>query len=161
MKAVRWIFLIFLGVGSIVLAVAALSFLHTRQFVHSSSAGDGVVIENVWRESSGRSRGGSYYPRVRFRTGSGQDFVIISSTGSSPPSFRVGERVQVLYSPDNPTRARIDSFGSLWALPLIFGCIGLVFCSVGIGPLLWQRRVHQRDEWLRAGALRPTLTGLN
>ena len=121
MKAVRWIFLIFLGVGSIMLAGAALSFMHTRQFVHSSSVGDGVVIENVWRESSGRRRSGSFYPRVRYRTMSGQDFVIISNTGSRPPSFRVGERVQILYSPDNPTRARIDSFGSLWALPLVLG----------------------------------------
>ena len=154
MKAVRWIFLIFVAMGSTMLAVAAATFLHTRDFVKNSSAGEGVVIDLVWRESSGRSRGGAYYPRVRFRTDSGQEFVFVSSTGSRPASFQVGERVHVLYSPDNPTRARIDSFGSLWVLPLVFGSLGLVFCSVGLGPLLWQKRAQQRDDWLRANGQR-------
>jgi hypothetical protein len=35
--------------------------------------------------------------------------------------------VKVLYDPNAPTRARIDSFESLWLFPLLFAGSGLVF----------------------------------
>ena len=150
MKAVRLILLFFVGFGSIMLTVAAWSFVNTRTFVQRASAGEGVILANVWRNGSNRSSGGAYYPRVRFRTGGGREYVFVSNYGSRRASFRVGERVQVLYSPDSPTTVRISSFGSLWVLPMVFGSIGLVFCSVGLGPILWHRHVRQRDDWLLA-----------
>lgn len=101
MKAVRLILLFFVGFGSIMLTVAAWSFVNTRTFVQRASAGEGVILANVWRNGSNRSSGGAYYPRVRFRTGGGLEYVFVSNYGSRRASFRVGERVQVLYSPDS------------------------------------------------------------
>jgi hypothetical protein len=75
------------------------------------------------------------------------DFV--SDVGSRPASYRVNDSVQVFYDPENPTKASINSFGSLWVLPLIFSGLGTVFFSIGIVPFALTRRVRRRDEWLR------------
>jgi hypothetical protein len=152
-KAGRLVFVIFLGVGAVMLAVAVFTYLHTRTFIAGAAMADGVVIENVWSSSSSSRSSGTYHPRVRFRA-NGREFVFVSSVGSSPASFRVNDAVQVYYNPENPDNARINSFGELWLLPLIFGSLGVVFSLVGIGPFVWQRHVRQRDDWLRANGRR-------
>jgi len=151
-KAGRLIFVIFAAVGSVMLAVAVLSCLRTRSLLRTAATADGVVIENVWAPSTRGS--GTYYPRVRFRTASGQELILDSRIGSRPPSYRVNERVEVLYDPANPAHFTVNDFVSLWLLPLIFGILGVVFCSIGFIPFAWQRRVQQRDDWLRANGQR-------
>ena len=111
-----------------------------------------MVVENVYRHSSRGS--GSYYPRVSFRTASGQDLILETDFGTRPPSYRAGERVQVLYDPGNPARFSINSFWSLWFVPILFGSMGVVFSSIGWIPFAWQRRVRRRDDWLRANGQR-------
>ena len=145
-KPARLIFTIFAIVGSVMVAVALFLCLRTGNFLRSAATADAVVVENVWS--------GSYHPRVRFRTNSGQEFTFVSSTGTSPASYREGESVQVLYDPDSPANASINGFVSLWLLPLIFGGIGIVFCSVGLVPFAWYRHVQRRDDWLRANGRR-------
>jgi len=145
-RAGRLIFVIFAVVGSVMLAAALLLCLRTSNFLRSAATADGTVIENVGSRN--------YHARVRFRTNSGQELTFVSSTGTNPPSYRVGESVQVFYDPDDPTHASINGFVSLWLLPLIFGGMGVVFGSVGFIPFVWQRRVQRRDDWLRANGRR-------
>jgi hypothetical protein len=123
--------------------------MRTRNFVRSAATADGVVIENVWSRST-NSSSGTYHPRVRFRTPRGQEIDFVSDTGSTPASFRVHDNVQVFYDPENPTKASINSFGSLWMLPLIFSGLGSVFFAIGVVPFAWTRRVRRRDDWLRS-----------
>ena len=147
LKTTRLIFGIFLAVGMVLLAVAVVSYWHTRQFRQNAASADGVVIENVWSSRT-------YFPQVRFRTSGGQDLTFTSNMGSKPASYQVGDRVRVLYDPEKPADASIDSFESQWLLPTIFGSLGLIFCSVGIAPFAWQRHVRRRNEWLRANGRR-------
>ena len=151
-KAARLIFVIFAATGAVFLAVALFLGLHTRSFLQTAIAADGVVVENVYHRASRGS--GTYYPRVRFRTASGQEFIMDGNFGTNPPSYRRGERVQVLYDPGDPTRFRLDGFGSLWFLPTLFGGLGVVFGSIGIVPFVWQRHVQGRDDWLRVNGRR-------
>jgi hypothetical protein len=134
------------------LAVALFVCLHTRSFLKSAATADGVVIENVYHHSSRGS--GTYYPRVSFRTASGQDLILETGFGTRPPSYRAGERVQVFYDPGNPAHFSINSFWSLWFVPILFGGMGVVFSSIGWIPFAWQRRVRRRDDWLRANGQR-------
>ncbi len=43
----------------------------------------------------------------------------------------VGERVEILYKPDDPQSARLNGFFSLWFGPAVFGGIGALFTSIG------------------------------
>ncbi|MFE0100699.1 DUF3592 domain-containing protein [Streptomyces sp. NPDC059009] len=63
-----------------------------------------------------------------------------SPTGSNPPSYERGDRVEVLYRADSPEDARINGFASLWLLPLIFGGIGLVIAGIATGVAVAMRR---------------------
>lgn len=72
--------------------------------------------------------GGS--PIVEFEVG-GQTFSFQSSISSSPPAYFVGEKVDVLYRPNNPRSAQINSFTDRWLFPLAFTAAGIwaVICS--------------------------------
>ena len=55
--------------------------------------------------------------------------------GSSAPAHEVGDEVTVLYDPDRPLDARIQSFGSsalMWIWPGITGILGLAFLGAVI-----------------------------
>jgi hypothetical protein len=47
----------------------------------------------------------------------------------------VGETVNVLYLESDPHDAKIDSFTSLWFLPMVFGGTGAIFLAVGVGMM--------------------------
>ncbi len=44
---------------------------------------------------------------------------------SDPPDHSVGDQIRVLYRPENPSTARIDSFVELWLFPTVFPIVGL------------------------------------
>jgi hypothetical protein len=81
-----------------------------------------------------------YYPVVEFTASDGRRRSVQMSEGSWPPSHEVGEEVTVLYDPEHPLDARIQSAGSnvlMWILPGITGILGLGF----LGAVLVVRRV--------------------
>ncbi|MFJ9173588.1 DUF3592 domain-containing protein [Streptomyces sp. NPDC102360] len=99
---------------------------------------EGTVVGIEWRggeiRTSGKSRHRdepAAYPVVEFATADGVRRTFHSSTGSNPPAYEQGERVEVLYRADSPQDAKIDGFLSLWLLPLIFGGIGLFVAAIG------------------------------
>ena len=47
--------------------------------------------------------------------------------------YAIGDEVPVLFSPDDPQSASINSFTSMWLLPLLLGGGGLVFVIGGLG----------------------------
>ena len=64
-------------------------------------------------------------PIVEYNVG-GKRFTHRSSLSSSPPRYFVGEKVSVLYRPDNPKRAQINSFTDRWLFSVMFTCGGLM-----------------------------------
>ncbi len=105
------------------------SFLHTRTAIARAISADGAVVDLI---SSIDSDGDTvYYPRVRFRTQAGGMQEFTGSVGSRPAAFDVGEGVRVLYDPERPGDARIDTFFQLWFLPLLLGGMGIIFAGIG------------------------------
>lgn len=114
-------------IAGLVFAGVSVSFLRDAQQVQ------GTVVALDWR-------GDAAYPVVEFTPVGGVPRKLQDSAGSNPPSYEVGERVEVLYRPDSPGDARIKRFLSLWLLPLILGGIGLLFTVSGIVMGLVSRR---------------------
>ena len=67
--------------------------------------------------------GGS--PVVDYEVG-GQHFSFRSPISSSPPAYVVGDKVVVLYRPNNPASAQIDSFIDRWFFAVVFSGVGIV-----------------------------------
>lgn len=107
---------------------------------------EGEVIDIAGSGSSEESSGNitdSSNVIVRFKTNQGET---IEFEGKSSLGFvemfsdlilkKDTSKVTVLYDPQNPKRARIKNFPSLYLLPLILGIIGLIGIVGGFVPNL-------------------------
>jgi hypothetical protein len=55
-----------------------------------------------------------------------------SETGNYPsPDYTIGEAVDVLYDPDDPRRAEVGDFLTLWLMPVVLFGIGIVMVLFG------------------------------
>lgn len=148
MNAARIFPVIFGLVGLGILAVAIMTASVRLELLADGVRTEGVVVRLAG--GGGNSDRSYYYPIVRFRAASGETFVFRGETGTRPPAFEQGEEVTVIYHSDNPEVAVIDSFWSLWFLPVLFGAFGLVFSGLALAALVWQIRVARQAAWLRA-----------
>jgi len=77
------------------------------------------------------------HPVVKFRTKDGEVVEFESPYGQNPPAYRVGQRVPVLYDPDRPEAAAIQSFVSPWLWCLVTGLLGVTLtCCASPAALL-------------------------
>lgn len=137
---------LFAVVGLVLLLGSLVVCTQTASFVGRAARAQGIVTGLVRVQSSDyysstthtyRTRY-AWAPVVRFQH-DGQLTEFSNSVASSPPAYHVGETVTVLYLESNPYQARIDSFISLWALPMIFGGIGAILLAFGAGMILRSR----------------------
>jgi len=131
------------------LAGAWFSMQSTRDFVASALPATGEVIDFFESRSSESL---TYRPVVEFVTAQGQSVQFTSPSGSSPPAYSRGESVEVLYDPDRPEIAQINSFFSLWGVPIIFVSIGVILFVLGLAMIVRQRsQLRTRDTLLTTG----------
>lgn len=148
MKKPGFLSVLFGVIGLGLLAGAIALALNTRSFISTAKRAQGSVIELIEKRDSDGSV--TYKPVVAFTADSGASVNFTSSFSSNPPAYDVGEGVEVLYAPDNPNKARIRGFGSLWLGPTILGGIGAVFASIGFGILIASRLNKKKQDWLMA-----------
>ena len=140
---------IFSGVAMLMLLVAGIaSFSNLQQLAKEASA-PGRVVEVVSRREyinqQDRIYQDFYYPVVEFTAADGRTRTLQMSEGSNPPSYETGNDVVVLYDPEKPLEARIQSFGSsalMWILPGITGILGAAF----LGAVVVVRRFLVEEE---------------
>lgn len=123
-----------IGLGLV--AIAFSMYSNTHSFLDHAVTTEGTVTQLVRSYSSQNSGSSSYFPVIRFFTPDGNLVEFQSSTGSNPPAYSTGELVEVLYRPEAPERARINSFSSLWGATLVVGGIGLAFFLTGFSIIL-------------------------
>jgi Protein of unknown function (DUF3592) len=129
---------IFAGVGSIFVISGLFIALNTRSFVGKGISTQGTVIDVVRhtsRDSNGRSST-TYYPVVKFTPSSGEPVIFEANSGSNPPTHRRGQKIDVLYNPQEPESATINSWLDLWFLPTMFMGMGSLFVVIGGIPLV-------------------------
>jgi hypothetical protein len=116
-----------IGIGILMLAI----YLYNTQseFIAKGIKVPGTVIDNV----IGGEDNDVYFPMVQFKSRDGEERRFTASTGSSPPMHNVGEPVEVIYDPDNPDDAQINSTFDLWFGPILCAGLGAIFTLVGIG----------------------------
>jgi hypothetical protein len=139
----QWVFLL---IGAGLLVGAGLVASRTQSFLAGAESAPGKVVGMRPHRSD---RGTTYAPVVEFQPASGARQTFEESTSTSPPAYRLGEAVEVLYDPSDPTDARLRGLFSLWGGSLILGGIGAVFALVGGGMLLSRRAARRSAEDLR------------
>ncbi|MFF0156160.1 DUF3592 domain-containing protein [Streptomyces sp. NPDC005263] len=142
----QWIAFATIGFGSLFLVIGLIMAGVSASFLSDAQRARGTVVALEWRDdhssASRKHRANNQpvaYPVVEFTPADGTRQTFRNSTGSNPPSYEEGERVEVLYRADSPGDARINGFASLWLLPLIFSGIGVLFAGIGTTVALWRR----------------------
>ena len=137
------VLLVFIAVGIGMLYLAFSLHVKTNHFLTVAQLTDGKVIRLVTKRSQNSN---SYSPEVEFTSDDGQLISFVSSSSSNPPSYSVGEQVSVLYDPQSPYTAQINSFFSLRLGEIISGVMGLCF-TLSFSYLLV--RTMKRQQRLR------------
>ena len=73
-------------------------------------------------------------PIVQFRTKSGNSIIVEGNVDDISILQNIcqnGEKIEIIYDPDNPSHAVINTFAELWFAPLLMWTIGVAFM---IGP---------------------------
>ena len=117
-------------IGAILLGFSLYSLISTSLFLKKAKKAEGIVLELIASKDSENET--LYAPVFEFKDQSGQSYVIRSSTYTNDYVFKVGQKVEVLYDPSSPQKARINSFFNIWGFVVVLGGIGGVFFIVGV-----------------------------
>jgi hypothetical protein len=139
---------LFIVAGIGLMVIAYYQAQGTWAFLATAQETSGQVVD--LRLGSGNSS--TYHAVIRFTAPGGRTRDFVSSSGSNPPSYSVGEKVVVLYAPGHPEHARLDSFGNLWLGAVVTGGMGAAFFLASAGTFLYAR-LHRSQEQrlLRSG----------
>ena len=124
--------------GAFVGAVAIYLITKTRAFLGRAIRTDALVVDalaSVSRHHELSMRGTTFRPVVEFTDETGQNQRVEISLGMSHPSWSQGDTISILYAPDDPKNARLDTFIGLW-----FSCLACTFISVWsivFGLVIW------------------------
>ncbi len=114
--------------GAFVGAVAIYLITKTRAFLARAIRTDALVVDALPRVSRDHQQAMSattYRPVVEFTGETGQTQCVEISLGMSHPSWSQGDTISILYAPDDPKNARLDTFIGVW-----FSCLACTFISV-------------------------------
>lgn len=131
-----------------VLAILTIAVvLFSRQNFELVLRGEKTTGQVIALAQSTDSEGDTLYsPVVTFTVGD-RTLQIEGITASYPPAYRVGQEVEVVYNPQNLSKAAINKFSELWLLPTVLGgVVATLFVSLNlvmIGGLFAFRRSTQ------------------
>lgn len=127
--------LIFGVVGILPLGLGAYVYTDISSFEAIAIPSEGEVTEIFLATSKARAGGSdlnSYAPKVAFTTKDGTLVEYRASASSSDPGYKVGDTVPILYDPNEPERAKINSFFHMWLFPTILLSVGSLFTALAL-----------------------------
>jgi hypothetical protein len=143
---VRLLAVICLLVAAFFLVPGLKALVDDWRFINKAASADGVVtgLAPVAENVSRQYHEGDvifYHPVIRFVTAHGREVTFQATQGSeNRPAQQLGQSVRILYDPENPTDARLDTWYSRWGPVdnLLFGFYFLLPAILGfLGPRLF------------------------
>ncbi|MBM4428058.1 MAG: DUF3592 domain-containing protein [Chloroflexi bacterium] len=119
-----------LPISAVIMLIVSLWYSYSSyQFISSGIEVEGTVVRLASSHSS--DSGTTYSPVFRYSV-NGQEYEYESVNSSNPPTHEVGDVTTLLYQPDNPAKARENSFWELWLMPVILCPISIMMLLLSI-----------------------------
>jgi hypothetical protein len=115
----------------------------TATFIHNAVETNGKIVDFV-PVADEENHSTNYAPVFSFTASDGRTYTVTSNTSSNPPGFDPGQDVRVLYSPRNPSHARLKSTIQLWLISLISAPVGAFYAGLGFVLLYFDRRYRRK-----------------
>jgi hypothetical protein len=120
---------IFVIAGLVVLGIAFIS-AHKLMLLRSGTRTEGMVL---WLNEDTSSRGGySKFPEVQFTDLHGKAVRFLDKVGADPSPYHLGDRVPVLYQPNEQGSAMIDHGRGNWEPVVALMVLGSTLLGVGL-----------------------------
>ncbi len=156
-KPFAWLLLALLaGVAAVMLVISLSTAIGTMKLRAREQSAAGVVVDWISRPSRDAESGAvtTYnYPLVEYTPEGATMLRVELQEGSTSPAYTVGDEVVIVYDPDSPRDARIDSFGSglmMWITPAVTCLVGLGFLAAVLGFIRfwapWRKRVDPFND---------------
>ncbi|MEQ8244618.1 DUF3592 domain-containing protein [Fulvivirga sp.] len=113
----KGIAIIFGSIGAIMLSIAIYIYYTDAEQIERSELVIGTVVSNPSQ------------PTIEYEY-KGETYQYHSDVQSNPPSYDMGEEVEVYVDTDNPNNAIINTITERWFAIIILGIIGTVFTGV-------------------------------
>ncbi|SDD27181.1 Protein of unknown function [Niabella drilacis] len=122
-------------IGAILIALGILSFRSSRRLILSGTKTEATVVENIpSRDDKGVIM---YAPLMEYST-NGEIKTYTPNTGASPPAYNIGEKVTLVYHPQNAKDIRILSYWGMYSGSNILWAMGLPMLLIGCGYFLFK-----------------------
>ncbi|MEN7550760.1 DUF3592 domain-containing protein [Rapidithrix thailandica] len=113
-----------LFIGAISLISGIYEVFRRQTLLKYGNKTKGIVFK--LEEEIGSGGAVMYFPVMRFTTAKKEWITKKSSTGSSFSQLKIGDKIEIIYDPENPYNAEILN-SSYYSLPVIFILVGLSF----------------------------------
>jgi hypothetical protein len=158
----RWFAALFLAIGVICLTAAGFVYRHAQAFAGRAERAEGRIVDVVYRSARPGETIGTYSSIFRFTTRAGRTVQATASVRATTSRHRVGDAVRVLYDPQDPQNALIDSLVDRYFMPIVLLPIGLGFTAFGLPALVVIALRRRKEAWLkeRGRPVEAKLTGV-
>jgi hypothetical protein len=116
---------VFGGLGVLMLAIAGYLYVKEQGFLTRAQTATGTVVDLDL--SSGGDNTSSFCPVIEFTTKAGEPVRYYGNVCSNPPSYDIGEQVEVLYDPQDIRKVQMTGFWSQYTGVVVLSCIGVPF----------------------------------
>lgn len=116
------------SLGLFAVSIGFLWIYNKAWLIHQGITVEAEVVEMIVKRAQ---KGKMYKPRLIYTTQDQQEISYTPAMATSFPGVRVGDRVTVVYRPDNPGKATILKFRYTFGLSWGFTCVGAIvalFC---------------------------------
>ncbi|MCW5878894.1 MAG: DUF3592 domain-containing protein [Anaerolineales bacterium] len=126
-------FLPLLAVNAVLAVLTIVALLLSRESFELAFQGEKTTGQVIGLVQSTDSEGDTFYsPVVAFTVGD-RTREVEGTTASHPPAYRVGQEVEVVYNPQDLSKAAINKFSELWLLPTIIGgTVAVLFVTLNL-----------------------------
>ncbi|WP_197084169.1 DUF3592 domain-containing protein [Sphingobacterium sp. Ag1] len=129
------IHMILLIIGLALLMLSIVSFSRARRLMATGSRVQATVVENI--PSRGSDGGTMYTPLMEYSIdGSVRSFSPTAS--ANPPAYAVGEKISLIYDPNNSNDIRIRSYWGVYLASNILLAMALPMVLISVGYFLFK-----------------------
>ncbi len=153
-----------LALALLLLCTSLVTYLDACSFLRSAVRTQGSVtalvpmddedVRSVFGDPTTNFPGPYFSYGYLFRDLDGMEHRAVSSSGSSPAEYKIGDMVAVIYPPRHPEKAELEKHIDRWYIPTIVTQVAILFACFGsllvLSPKII-RRFHREPDAMRAG----------
>ena len=122
---------VFLIAGLLMLFAGLVSWYNTSSFLAKCVITKGLIVSHdIQTNQNEEDNSTTSFPIFRFEIPQNETKFTVRSNVSG--QMREGQEIEILYDPQNPQDAKINSLSHTWMIPIIVTSMGLFFSFLGI-----------------------------